>query len=190
MLYLASRSPRRQTLLAQIGVEFSVCVADIDESKLPAEAAENYVQRITRAKAEAALQKYPHDAVLTADTAVIKDQHILGKPSGLSSFREMMKLLSAGTHQVLTGVALAQGNDIDYRLNVSNVTFRPLHDEEILAYWETGEPQDKAGGYAVQGLGAVFIERIEGSYSGIMGLPLFETAAMLRNAGLYRPDWG
>jgi len=188
-IILASASPRRRELLRQIGVRHEVQVADIDEQPRDGEAPAEYVLRLSIAKARAVAERQPPDpprAVLAADTAVVVNHHILGKPADRADARHQLRLLSGREHRVLTGVALAcgaEGEDIQSRLSVSHVGFRDITDAEIDAYWRTGEPADKAGGYAIQGLAAVFIREIAGSYSAIMGLPLFETAELLRKAG-------
>lgn len=181
LIYLASRSPRRRELLLQIGVHHEVVHADVDESLHPGEAPAEYVIRLALEKARAARQGRPSLPVLGADTAVVIDNEILGKPRDRDDFLAMMRRLSGHSHKVLTGVALV-GEDEESRLSVSKVSFRTLSEREAEAYWESGEPADKAGGYAIQGLGALFITRVEGSYSGVMGLPLFETAELLRAA--------
>jgi septum formation protein len=183
MIYLASQSPRRAELLRQIGVAFQSRPADIDETPLSGESPEDFVRRMSTEKAAAIHRQHPDRVVLGSDTAVVLDGHILGKPAGAEQAMQMLLALSGRSHRVLTGVALAHRRT-DYALSESLVQFRTLSREEAQRYWASGEPVDKAGGYAIQGLGAVFIERIEGSYSGIMGLPLFETARLLRAAGV------
>ena len=185
-LILASASPRRRELLDQIGVAHEVRVADVDEAALPREAPAEYVLRIALAKARAVAETLaPGDPrpILGADTAVVMAQHILGKPAARDDALRQLRLLSGREHEVLTGVALSHRGRQSTRLSVSHVRFRRLDETEIAAYWETGEPADKAGSYGVQGLAAMFIEAIHGSYSGIMGLPLYETAELLRAAG-------
>lgn len=184
-LILASASPRRRELLDQIGVAHEVRAADIDERALPREAPSEYVLRIALAKVRAvaeSLASGDRRPVLAADTAVVVDQHILGKPAGRDEGLGQLRLLSDRDHEVLTGVALAAGGRTMSRLSVSHVRFRRLSEAEISAYWDTGEPADKAGSYGIQGLAAMFIASIRGSYSGIMGLPLFETSELLRAA--------
>jgi septum formation protein len=185
-LCLASASPRRSQLLTQIGVPHVVLATDTDENRLPAEAPRAYVERLAAAKARAALAAGAAGAevVLAADTSVVQGDRILGKPAGEDECVAMLTALSGGTHEVLTAVAVARGAVLEAALSVSRVTFRALTEPECRAYWATGEPCDKAGGYAVQGLAAVFIERLEGSFSGVMGLPLFETARLLERAGV------
>jgi septum formation protein len=189
-LYLASGSPRRRELLTQIGVAFSTLAAPIDESVLPGEAADLYVQRLALAKAQTGLATLsnPVDAVvLGADTAVVVDGQILGKPVDQADALAMLELLSGREHQVLTAVALANGQRSDVRLISSAVHFRSISSSEAHTYWASGEPQDKAGGYAIQGLAAVFVTGMRGSYSAVVGLPLCETAALLAEFGI--PCW-
>ena len=188
LIYLASASPRRSALLDQIGVPHRVQPVDVDETARGAEAAEQYVRRLAVLKAETLWQKLAaaqRQPVLGADTAVVLDDEILGKPRDERDCMRMLKLLSARTHQVFTAVALRASDGCQSRVNVSEVTFRKLADEEIRRYWRSGEPADKAGAYAVQGRAALFIERIAGSYSGIMGLPLFETGELLAAVGAH-----
>jgi septum formation protein len=186
LIYLASASPRRSALLDQIGVPHRVQPVDVDERALDGEPPNQYVRRLAVLKAETlwerldAAQRQP---VLGADTAVVLDAEILGKPRNEQDCVRMLNLLSARTHQVFTAVALRVSDGCEARVNVSEVTFRKLAADEIQRYWHSGEPADKAGGYAVQGRAALFIERIAGSYSGIMGLPLFETGELLAAAG-------
>jgi septum formation protein len=181
---LASISPRRRELLTQIGVPHKVMAAHIDETAYPGEIPRDYVMRMARQKALAVRDRGEALPVLAADTTVILDDVIYGKPRDRDASVAMLQRLSDRTHEVLTAVAIADPHGIALRLNVSSVRFRKLTPEECNAYWETGEPQDKAGGYAVQGAAAVFIESLSGSYSGVMGLPLFETAELLRGAGV------
>jgi septum formation protein len=188
-LLLASRSPRRRELLTQIGVVHQVLEVAVDETPRPGEAPAEYVLRLAVAKAQAgaAAQTQTQTAarapVLAADTTLALGDRILGKPVDREDFLAIFAALSGASHKVLTGVALAQGERVESRLSVSRVSFRPIGLEERLAYWASGEPRDKAGGYAIQGLGALFVASLEGSYSGVMGLPLFETAELLRGAG-------
>ncbi len=186
MLILASQSPRRAELLHQIGVDFRVEPAHIDETPHPGESPADYVVRMALEKARAVHSRHPGERVLGADTSVILDNRILGKPADREEGIAMLLALGGREHQVLTAVALA-GAHQGQALSASRVRFRPIGHAEAARYWATGEPADKAGGYAIQGLGAVFVEHIEGSYSGIMGLPLFETAQLLADAGLPRP---
>ena len=187
LVCLASMSPRRRQLLAQIGVPHVVSAAAIDEAILPGEPAADYVVRIARAKALAVRAHSAALPVLAADTTVVIDESICGKPAGEAEAIAMLMRLSGRSHRVLTAVALAAHAGVTFRLSASEVRFRRLSREECLEYWRSGEPRDKAGGYAVQGRGAVFIEYLRGSYSGVMGLPLYETAELLRAAGV--PYW-
>lgn len=184
--YLASASPRRRQLLEQLGLRFEVVVADVDESPKPGESPRDYVLRVARAKAEAVAARLggPRLPVLAADTAVILDDAILGKPKDREQGLEMLSRLAGRTHQVSSGVALWNKGRVKTVLSESRVRFRAVDAAEAAAYWDSGEPRDKAGGYGIQGLGAVFVEHLEGSHSGVMGLPLAETAALLKEAGI------
>lgn len=197
-IYLASKSPRRRELLRQIGVEFELLMLRDNTSRGPevseiaheGELPEDYVARVTREKAQCARQtmlwrKLPIRPVLAADTTVTLDGRILGKPTGTADAMAMLKSLSGRTHQVLTSVAVLHHDEIWQTTQRSDVTFMPLTDDVIHAYCSLQEPYDKAGGYAVQGQAAIFILNIAGSYSGIMGLPLFETAQLLQQAGIH-----
>jgi septum formation protein len=187
VLCLGSVSPRRRELLTQIGVPFIVAAPDIDETVRPGEAPAAYVTRLAQEKALAIRQTGQQLPVLAADTTVVLDGEIFGKPADRDEGVQMLSVLSGRTHEVLTAVALADSSGVATRLNSSTVRFRAIPPEECLAYWDTGEPRDKAGAYGIQGFGAVFIEAISGSHSGVMGLPLFETAQLLRAAGI--PYW-
>ena len=184
--YLASASPRRKQLLEQLGLRFEVLAVDVDESAAPGEAPHDYVRRVATLKARAAVARLgtPGLPVLAADTSVVLDGAILGKPRDRKDAIEMLTRLGGRQHQVLSGVALWNSGALEAVLSESRVRFRRIGPEEAGAYWDSGEPQDKAGGYGIQGLGAVFVESLEGSYSGVMGLPLFETAALLAKAGV------
>lgn len=187
ILYLASASPRRRELLEQIGVRYEPRPVQVDESRQPREAPRAYVTRLARAKAETAWtfsEPGAARAVLAADTAVVLVDLIFGKPRDRNEALAMLEKLSGCTHEVLTAVALRTARGLESRLSSSRVKLRALRPEEIEAYWDTGEPRDKAGAYGVQGRAAVFIESLEGSYSGVMGLPLFETAELLARAGI------
>lgn len=186
-LILASASPRRQDLLVQIGVPFDVLAQDIDETPLPDEIPEIYVQRMATEKAAAALTAAPAAVVLAADTTVVCDGLVLGKPVDEADAVAMLQRLSDRQHQVLTAVTIADGSRSRQALSRSEVTFRAISETEARAYWQTGEPRGKAGAYAIQGMGAVFVAGLQGSYSGVMGLPLFETAALLAEFG--QPVW-
>jgi len=186
MIILASQSPRRAELLSQMDIDFRMEPAQVDETVHADERAADYVERVALAKAEVVHHRFPEFPVLGSDTAVVFNQTILGKPRDRQDAIAMLLSLSGRPHEVLTGVALTTADDAtQYRLSVSRVIFRDISEQEADAYWTTGEPADKAGGYAVQGLAAAFIERIEGSYSGIMGLPLFETMQLLGTIGVH-----
>ena len=187
LLCLASISPRRHELLNQLGVPHTVRAADIDESLRPAEAARRYVARMARAKALAIVARGEPLPVLAADTTVVLDGEIFGKPEDRAAGLAMLGWLSGRTHLVLTAVALAACGVTRLKLSASTVTFRVIPAGEMSAYWDTGEPRDKAGSYGIQGYGAAFIRRIRGSHSGVMGLPLQQTADLLRAAGI--PCW-
>jgi septum formation protein len=196
-IYLASKSPRRRELLRQVGVEFELLMlrndpvrgADVSEDALAGEAPLDYVARVAREKGAFAWnvlqqRRQPLRPVLTADTTVTIDDEILGKPASPDEAIAMLERLSGRTHQVLTSVAVHANNLAEHITQVSDVRFARLTPAQIRAYCATPEPYDKAGGYGIQGLAALFVEHIEGSHSGIMGLPLFETANLLRRAGL------
>lgn len=184
--YLASASPRRKQLLEQLGLRFEVVPADVDETPRPGEAPRDYVGRIARLKAEAAAARLGHPGlpVLAADTAVVLDGDILGKPKDREDALRMLARLSGRAHQVLSSVALWRAGSLEAALSESRVRFRALSQAEAEAYWQSGEPRDKAGAYGIQGLGGMFVEHLDGSYSGVMGLPLSETAALLQKAGV------
>ena len=188
MVYLASRSPRRAELLRQIGVDFAIYDIDIDESRLAAESASDYVCRMATTKARVAAEQIAKpqkpDVVLAADTIISLDDDIIGKPTDRDQCRCILERLSARQHQVLTAVAVASAGDISLRLSRNRVSFRSLSAPEIESYCASTEPMDKAGAYAIQGKAALFIDHLEGSYSAVMGLPLFETAELLRNADI------
>lgn len=189
-VYLASSSPRRRELLAQIGVPFRVLEVSVDESVVPGEPAPAYVARLAGAKAAAgwglrlAGQGAP---VLAADTAVVLGDSILVKPADRDEGERMLRELSGRTHAVLTAIAVASAQGVQSRLSRSEVTFRVIGAAEARDYWDTGEPHDKAGGYAIQGGAAAFVVDLRGSYSGVMGLPLYETAELLAAQGV--PRW-
>jgi septum formation protein len=182
-LVLASASPRRVALLTQVGLVFLVRAPDIDESRLPGESAADMVQRLALAKARRVAQGETLP-VLAADTAVAIDGVLLGKPAGPAEGLAMLTRLSGRTHDVLTAVALVHAARSEVRLSHSRVSFRTITRAEAEAYWASGEPFDKAGSYGIQGIGGIFAERIEGSYSGIVGLPLAETEALLQAFGV------
>jgi septum formation protein len=185
LLILASASPRRAELLSSAGFEFEVLPADVDETMAPGELAPTYVMRVAELKARAVAGRTPGRWVLAADTAVVRDQDILGKPRNQSEARAMLRMLSGRTHEVLTGVCLWRGDRTPtVRMSRTLVEFAPLTDDEIDWYVASGEPADKAGGYAVQGLASRFVTRIEGSYSNVVGLPVALVYEMCRRAGL------
>ncbi|MBU6491725.1 MAG: septum formation inhibitor Maf [Burkholderiales bacterium] len=194
-IYLASQSPRRQELLRQFGVSYELLLPANDENAesleavLPGEPPDNYVQRVCLLKAQAAIarasrRQLPPAPILTADTTVCLDGTILGKPFDDADARAVLARLSGTRHRVLTAVAITTDTRTFHALSISHVWFRPLRQEEIERYVASGEPMGKAGAYGIQGKAAEFIMRIDGSYSGIMGLPLYETAALLRQAGV------
>jgi septum formation protein len=191
-LYLASSSPRRRELLAQLGVDIEVVSQDVSESRLGGESPESYVERLALEKARAGLGGFGDKSfcpVLGADTAVVVDGEVMGKPVDKSDALAMLGQLSGRSHRVLSAVAVVGRDDLgqdrqDVRVSESRVVFRVITQQECEAYWDTGEPLDKAGAYAIQGLAALFIKRIEGSYSGVMGLPLFETGELLQQFGI------
>lgn len=194
-VYLASQSPRRQALLDQIGVAYQVLLpadaeaAEALEAVLPHEPALKYVKRVTRLKVQAALQQLQHQSlpyapVLCADTTVVVDSQILGKPANANEAKEMLSLLSGKTHQVLTAVAIGHNQDIHLALSRSRVKFAPMTAADIQDYVASQEPMGKAGAYAIQGRASAFISHVSGSYSGIMGLPLYETAQLLKQIGV------
>lgn len=182
---LASASPRRRELLQQIQVSYALLPVDIDESILPGEAPEQHVLRLAQQKAAAGFALQPRRPALGSDTIVVIDKQILGKPVDRQHAIEMLSRLSGRSHQVMTAVAVCSEGKQSSVLNTSEVHFCELSAEQIETYWQTGEPLGKAGGYAIQGLAAQFIVSISGSYSGIMGLPLYETAELLKQHGVY-----
>jgi septum formation protein len=192
-LYLASASPRRRELLAQVGLRYRLVAAEIPEEHHPEEAPEVYVLRIALEKARAGRLQAGSDRrpVLGADTAVVLEGEVLGKPRDRSDALFMLARLSGRSHHVLTAVAMVSEGEERSLLSSSIVHFRTTTPEERAAYVATGEPLDKAGAYGIQGKAAIFIERLEGSYSGVMGLPLFETAELLKSFGVPAPSaWG
>lgn len=185
MIYLASLSPRRRELLDQIKLEYQQIAITIDETPYPKEAPQDYVIRLALEKAKAGRMAVPTTApVLGADTVVVYRKQLFGKPIDEDDAKRMLRQLSGHYHKVMTAVALVTGTKERVRLNISKVHFHRLSEADIQAYVNTGEPLDKAGGYAIQGLASVFIKSIEGSYSGVMGLPLFETAKLLAEVGI------
>jgi len=182
-LHLASSSPRRAEILRSLGLEFSAHGVDIDEVQQSGESARRMVLRLAEAKALAA-GATSADLVLGSDTAVVLDERVFGKPQGLDDAVRMLLELSGRTHVVMTGVAVRSAQGVASTISTTKVRFREIGRDEALAYWHSGEPRDKAGAYGIQGRGGVFVEAIEGSYSGVVGLPVFETARLLERAGL------
>ena len=195
-VFLASRSPRRRELLAQVGIQFDTIVfrnhpredAELDETPLADEAPIDYVQRVALAKAEygwrvVTLRKMRLQPVLAADMTLEFEGKIIGKPTDAENAREILRRLSGNTHRVLTAVSVAFEGRIESTLSISEVRFSPLDEATIRAYVATGEPMDKAGAYGIQGHAALFVENLTGSYTGVMGLPLFETGALLQRFG-------
>ena len=188
-IYLASRSPRRADLLQQIGLNFTVLPSDIDETPLLNELSHEYVVRLAAEKAQACFAKLQMDQadlypVLAADTTVSVDGRILGKPQDDADAFQMLSSLAGRWHEVHTGIAVATTTGVKTAISTTRVEMPKLSDEKILAYVATGEPSDKAGAYGIQGLASTIIKRIEGSYSGVMGLPIYETAMLLEQAGI------
>lgn len=188
-LFLASQSPRRRELLQQIGVRFECLSLSVDETPRLNEAIDGYVMRAAKQKAAAGVEALasPAAVILAADTVGRLDQTLLLKPRDKDHNEAMLRSLSGEWHTILTAICLRQGEREASALVKTQVQFRQLDDDEIDTYWHTGEPQDKAGGYAIQGLGAVFVQQIQGSYSNVVGLPLLETARLLSDFGL--PVW-
>ena len=182
-LHLASSSPRRSDILRSLGLTFSSAATDIDESALPGESAEVLVERLAVAKARAA-DVAMDTIVLGSDTVVVLDDTVMGKPGDKDEAVKMLLNLSARSHQVITGVALLSSSGVQTALSRTTVRFRDIDRDEAVRYWHSGEPRDKAGGYGIQGLGGAFVCGIQGSYSGVMGLPVFETVALLKAAGV------
>ena len=180
-LHLASTSPRRREILRSLGVEFEITKVETDESPRQGESPEELVLRLAIGKAEAAAGV---ELVLGADTVVVLDGRILGKPGDADDAVDMLLALSGRSHSVLTGVALRTAEGTRTVLSATEVRFREIGRDEAIRYWQSGEPADKAGGYGIQGLGGMFVEAINGSYSGVMGLPVFETVELLKSAGI------
>ncbi|MGH8446517.1 MAG: Maf family protein [Solimonas sp.] len=184
-LLLASQSPRRAELLRQLGLRFVVALADVAEGAQAGEAAEDYARRIALAKARAGWAASDGSLpALGADTDVVLDGRILGKPRDRSDALAMLAALAGREHEVYSAVALVQGGREALSLSVTKVRFGAITPDTAAAYWASGEPADKAGAYGIQGLGALFVRAIEGSYSGVVGLPLYETAALLKQFGI------
>jgi len=188
-LILASQSPRRQSLLKQLGYQFSIVAADIDESVLPHESPSDYVLRLAQQKAQAIFAQLSHqqqqeNMVLGADTSVVIGNTILGKPDDYQQCLATLQQLSGNIHQVLTSIAVVSNQGSVSEVISTEVSFKTLTENEISRYWQTKEPCDKAGSYAIQGIGGQFVKKIEGSYSAVVGLPLYETSQMLAKLGL------
>lgn len=181
-IILASASPRRAELLDQVGISYEIQSVDINEDPMPNESAEDLVKRLAIEKSQAV--KNVNKPVLGSDTLGLIDDHLLVKPVDLEHSIKMLSVMSGNWHEILSAVAVTYKGNTTVSLNRNRVLFREISKDEMIRYWETGEPQDKAGSYAVQGIAAMFIERIEGSYSGIMGLPLFETIQLLKDLGI------
>lgn len=189
-LYLASGSPRRQALLKQIGLDFSVITPEIDETPLPHEQPDYYTKRLSMSKAKAGFASLTTtqqltSCILAADTTVSLNNKIIGKPIDQQHAIAMLMELSNQTHTVFTAVTIYYQNRIITDIISADVTMRAISEQEAIAYWATGEPKDKAGGYAIQGLAAIFIEKIQGDYYTIVGLPLFTTAKLLKQMGIF-----
>lgn len=178
-LVLASQSPRRVLLLKQLNLDFLQMSPKIDEVKQTDESIDNYIQRMAIEKVMVGYQSYPNHIIIAADTCAVINDKILGKPQNLAESATMLTLLSGKTHIILTSFAIYDGNKLHNEVVASSVTIRDISPTEIKDYWQTGEPQDKAGSYAIQGLAAMFVKEIKGSYSAIMGLPLYELAKAL-----------
>lgn len=185
-LHLASSSPRRSQILEHMGVEFTTAGVNVDERQHPGETADIMVVRLAVEKA-CAVAPAPGTVVLGADTAVVLDGEVFGKPADQADALRMLAMLSGRRHQVMTGVAVRSGSTVESVLSVTEVEFREITPDEALDYWQSGEPRGKAGAYAIQGLGGAFVESIAGSYTGVVGLPVFETAELLRSVGIELP---
>ena len=187
-LHLASSSPRRRELLTALGLQFSHRGVAVDESALPGESVADMVLRLATTKARTAYDSGEHVVpVLGADTVVTLDDRVFGKPASMQAALDMLASLSGRTHRVLTGVAVLAQGELWTALSQTEVQFRGIDPDEAKAYWQSGEPDGKAGAYAVQGLGGIFVKTIQGSYTGVVGLPVFETADLLRRAGIELP---
>lgn len=183
-LHLASGSPRRREILGQLGLRFSFAETAVDESRLAGEGAADMVMRLAEAKAAAGERSNADAAILAADTVVVLDNRVFGKPASREDAVSTLVALSGRTHEVLTAVVLRRGHDVFRALSRSEVSFREIGVAEANGYWDCGEPRDKAGSYAIQGVGGIFVKQMRGSFSGIVGLPVFETASLLSEAGI------
>ena len=184
MLILASQSPRRRDLLTMLGLDFTIITADIDETMDPALSVEDAVAEVCKRKAEAVAALYPHDTIISADTIVVVDGRVLGKPRDAAHAKEMLRLLSGRTHLVLTAFCLWQNGVADTHVEQTHLRFRTLSEEEIAAYVATGSPMDKAGAYGIQDQASVFVEALEGDYYNVMGLPVCALVKALRKNGI------
>jgi len=184
---LASQSPRRRELLSQIGVDFAVVSVDVAEEKAEKETGLEYVERLAREKSQAGVLLGSTLPVIGSDTIVILGEKILEKPQSQDDALTMLSELSNCTHQVITAVAISDTEQTQHCHCISDVTFREITQAEAIRYWQTGEPKDKAGGYGIQGLGAVFVKQLQGSYSNVVGLPLYETTGLLTQFAI--PFW-
>ncbi|MFT6103509.1 MAG: septum formation protein [Granulosicoccus sp.] len=180
-IYLASQSSRRRELLEQIGVDYKTLTVNVEEQRHDNELPTEYVQRLSYDKASAGAALKQDFPVLGADTIVALNDQVLEKPSSEQDAINMLLRLSGNTHSVMTAITMIMGDRIETRMNVTSVRFRPISEVEALKYWQTGEPKDKAGGYGIQGKAAIFVEEIQGSYSSVVGLPLFETAQLIND---------
>ena len=184
MLILASQSPRRRELLTMLGVDFTVITADIDETMDPALLPEQEVARVCAAKAAAVGTSHPDDLILAADTIVVLDNRVLGKPHSPEEAAQMLRALSGRTHRVMTGFCLYRNGQADTHVEITAVTFRTLSEEEIQAYIATGSPMDKAGAYGIQEQAGIFVRSVEGDYYNVIGLPICPLAVFLRQQGV------
>lgn len=188
LLHLASASPRRRELLTALGLSFTYAGVDVDESPLAGEPFSDMVLRLATTKSRTAFDTGEHTVpVLGADTIVVVGDRIFGKPESKEEALQMLASLSGRSHRVLTGVAVVAKGELETAVSLTEVQFREIHPDEAEAYWQSGEPAGKAGAYAVQGLGGVFVSGMKGSYTGVVGLPVFETAGLLRQAGIALP---
>ncbi len=188
-MYLASASPRRKQLLEQLGFRFNILLVDIEEKKETNEKAADYVRRLSIEKSQTGVKVAQENLpVLGADTIVVCDDHILEKPTNFDDAKRMLEMLSGRSHQVMTAITFSNRSRHLTKLITTDVWFKPLTEIEIKNYWQTGEPQDKAGSYAIQGIAGRFVTRLEGSYSGVVGLPLYETDDLFKEFQLLCGD--
>jgi septum formation protein len=183
-LHLASSSPRRREILTDLGLAFTHAGVDLDESRRDGESVEQMAVRLAREKAAAALPSVPDLPVLAADTIVVLGNEVYGKPKSKDDALAMLEALSGKTHRVVTGVAVRLHERIRTTMSDTEVEFREIRPDEALRYWQSGEPEGKAGAYAIQGAGGIFVAAVRGSYSGVVGLPVFETATLLGQFGI------